>query len=315
MTAKLYTEPASEPLSLADAMTHLRVDVGNLEPAPGALTCALAGSGAGNVDNGVHRYAVTFVTSAGQTQAGTVSAAVTVADKTTNGKVSLTAIPLGGLAVTSRKIYRTVAGGSAYLLLTTLSDNTTTTYTDNTADSSLGAGAPSTNTTGDSEIASLITDARRAAEDELNRALITQTWELTLDRFPCATDHNPRRAIILPCPPLQSVTHIKYIDTDGATQTITAAEYKVDTVTEPARIVPAYGYSWPTTRNEINAVTVRYVCGYGAASTVPPPIIRWMKCFMTTAYEQRGNVVVGDIVSKLEYVNHLLDRYRQLKLV
>jgi hypothetical protein len=69
-----------------------------------------------------------------------LSVAVTVADKTVNGKVSLTGIPLGGTAVTSRKLYRTAAGGSTYLLLATIADNTTTIYTDNTADSGARRG-------------------------------------------------------------------------------------------------------------------------------------------------------------------------------
>ena len=58
-----------------------------------------------------------------------------------NSQVALTAIPVGSTGVTSRKLYRTVAGGSALLLLTTIADNTTTTYTDSTADASLGAAA------------------------------------------------------------------------------------------------------------------------------------------------------------------------------
>jgi len=309
MPAKILTAPATEPLSLSDALAHLRIDTGNLEPAPAAPIAALAGAGAGNVDNGAHRYAVTFVTAAGETQAGIVSAAVTVVDKAVNGRISLTAIPLGGVAVTSRKLYRTVAAGTTYLLLATLADNTTTTYTDNIADASLGAGAPSTNTTGNSEIASLITDARRAAEGILDRALITQTWELTLDRFPFYSADNTRSEILLPRPPLQSVTSITYTDIDGATQTLASANYKVDTIGEPGRVVPAYGLSWPSTRNEINAVTVRYVCGYGAAATVPADIVRWMKTFMTTAHETRGTT--SDVVAELKYIHGLLDPYRQ----
>src|SRR5258705_246347 len=84
------------------------------EPAPGAPSGALAGAGAGSVDNGAHRYKVTFVTAQGQTVAGTASSAVTVTDKTTNGKVSLTSIPTGSVFVTSRKVYRTAAGGTVY---------------------------------------------------------------------------------------------------------------------------------------------------------------------------------------------------------
>lgn len=118
--------------------------------APGALTGALAGAGAGNVDNGVHKYRVTFLTSEGETEGGTVSADVTVVDKTINGKVALSAIPTGPTKyVWGRRIYRTKAGGSTYFLLTTLEDNTTTTYTDNTADSGLPATQAPTVSTAD----------------------------------------------------------------------------------------------------------------------------------------------------------------------
>jgi hypothetical protein len=48
--------------------------------------------------------------------------------------------------VVSRKIYRTVAGGSTFKLVTTIANNTATTHTDSAADGSLGADAPSTST-------------------------------------------------------------------------------------------------------------------------------------------------------------------------
>lgn len=112
---------------------------------PGACTDDLAGAGAGNVDNGLHTYKITFVGPGGESPAGTISGGVTVADKTVNGKVALTAIPTGAAntGVTARKIYRTVAGGAGdHKLVATISDNSTTTYQDNTADASLGAAAP-----------------------------------------------------------------------------------------------------------------------------------------------------------------------------
>ena len=147
MKAAIVTPPASEPITLAEAKAHLRLDASNAEPSPSAPTVALAGAGAGNVEDGVHRYRVTFVTADGETDGGVISDALTVADKGVNGKVAVSAIAVGGSAVTSRKVYRTIAAGADYLLLTTIADNTTTTYTDNIADGSLGAACPTTNTT------------------------------------------------------------------------------------------------------------------------------------------------------------------------
>jgi hypothetical protein len=112
--------------------------------APGAVTVALAGAGAGNVDNGDHKYKVTLVTSEGETAGGTASATVTVVDKTVNGKVAVSAIPTGNPSVVLyRKLYRSKVGDlTTFFLLATITDNTTTTYTDNTADASLGAAVP-----------------------------------------------------------------------------------------------------------------------------------------------------------------------------
>ena len=302
MTYVVYSAPASEPVSVAEVKHFCRIDEVNQERAPGALTVAL-GSGAGNVDNGMHRYVVTCVTSDGDTQAGDVSSSVTVADKTVNGKVSLSAIPVGGSIVTSRKIYRTAAGGSTCLLHTTIADNTTTTYADNTADSSLGAEAPSTNTTGDQLLNVLIKSARQYAEQLLGRYLITQTVDLYLDEF-------PTQAINMR--PLQSVTEITYVDTAGDARPLSAADYIVDSTGSPARITPAYGVSWPSTRDQVNAVKVRFVAGYGSASAVPQCVRNWMLMRIKQLYDQRDMINVGNIVTEFPqaYVDGLLDPER-----
>lgn len=298
----VYSAPATEPVSVAEVTAFCRIDSDNQEPAPSAVTVAL-GSGAGNVDNGAHRYLCTFVTANGETQAGDISAAVTVIDKTINGKISLSAIPIGGSLVTGRKIYRTAAAGSIYLLLSAITDNTTTTYTDNTADSSLGAEAPSTNTTSDPLLSILISSARQHAETVLKRYLITQTIDLYMDYFPCWE---------IKLPPLQSVSAITYVDNDGITQTITASDYLVDAVSAPARITPAYGKVWPTPRNQNNAVKVRFIAGYGAASAVPQNIKNWMLMRVKTLYETRDSVTVqnGSVVLAKSYIDGLLDSER-----
>lgn len=192
----LDTAPTVEPITVAEAIRHLRIAEASGESAPGAPTVALISpAAAGNVDNGAHRYRVTFVTAVGATDGGDVSDAVTVADKTANGKVTVSNIPIGGAAVTSRKLYRTIAAGSDYLLLATISDNTTTSYTDNIADASLGAGVSTTNTTDDTYITSLIKAARQRIETETGRVLCTQQWDYKLDQFPAGGD-----PIVVPLP-------------------------------------------------------------------------------------------------------------------
>lgn len=81
---------------------------------------------------------------------GSLGVAVPTTNTATSphGQVSLASIPLGQASVTARKVYRTAAGASQPKLLTTLADNITTTYTDTTADGSLGANAPTSDTSG-----------------------------------------------------------------------------------------------------------------------------------------------------------------------
>ena len=117
-------------------------------PAAGA-SVALAGAGAGNLNNGLYKYAVSFLYTATESGISPITT-VTVVDKTTNGQVAITAIPTGGVGCTDRNLYRTTAGGTALKLLHAMGDNTTATYTDNIADGSLGA-APAGNTYADLE--------------------------------------------------------------------------------------------------------------------------------------------------------------------
>ena len=72
---------------------------------------------------------------------------------TTNGtgtnQINVTNIPIGGAAVTQRRLYRTAVTATAqFRLLATIANNTATTYLDVLPDGSLGANAPSNDTSG-----------------------------------------------------------------------------------------------------------------------------------------------------------------------
>jgi hypothetical protein len=70
---------------------------------------------------------------------GSLGATCPTLNTTGSGQVNLTSVVTGPAGTTSRKIYRTAVGGSTFKLQSTIADNVTTTATDNTADSSLGA--------------------------------------------------------------------------------------------------------------------------------------------------------------------------------
>lgn len=99
----------------------------------------------------------------------------------------------------------------------------------------------------------------------LGRALVLQTWELTLDDFDC-------EKIRLPLAPFKEIVSVKYVDANGVEQTLDPANYSTSTG-EPALLYPSYGNTWPATRCQLDAVKIQYRCGYGADSSfVPDPI-------------------------------------------
>ncbi len=128
---------------------------------------------------------------------------------------------------------------------------------------------------------SLITTTRMVAENDLERALATQTVTLYLDRFPVW-----RSPIWLPRPPAQAVSSVKYYDADGVLQTWAAdqyiANYPLGPTAQRARIVPANGVSYPMlptaalTQRRPDAVQITYTCGYASVSAIPAPIKQGM---------------------------------------
>ena len=162
----------------------------------------------------------------------------------------------------------------------------------------------------DTYIAALITSARLDAEHRLQRTLITTTWRLTLDAFPAVCAGARDDAIRLAMGRVIAVQSITYVDAAGATQTLAADQYRVDLSGDVARITPAYGLSWPTTRAVTGAVQVNYTAGYGAsAAAVPAPIKSWIKLAMGDLYDQRSRSAERPAVPQ-HFADALLDPYR-----
>src|SRR5437588_5755842 len=109
-------------------------------------------------------------------------------------------------------------------------------------------------TTDDALIGDYLTAARLYVEEGYDRALLTQTWDYSIDTFPW-TD----QAIELPLWPLQSVTSVTYTDSTNTPIVWPSTNYFVDTIHKPGRIVLAYNQGWPSvTLRTAKAVTIRY---------------------------------------------------------
>lgn len=148
----------------------------------------------------------------------------------------------------------------------------------------------------DATLTLLIKRARQYAEGVTGQLFINATWKNYWDQFPAGD------ALLLTWSPLSSVTSVKYVDDDGATQTLAADQYTEDVITDPPRIVAAYNVSWPSTRAVINAVTVEFVAGYGAAaSNVPDNYILAIKMLVAQWYEIRSSVIVDGRIADVPF--------------
>lgn len=143
-------------------------------------------------------------------------------------------------------------------------------------------------------LVALITAARRWCEGVLRRTMITTTLELILDAFPGGD------TIELPRPPLVSVTSVKYYDEAETEATLSAANYQVDTYSQPGRIVLTATGAWPSTAlRPANGVIIRYVAGYGAEeSSVPATFVQAIRLLAGHWYESREAVASTGAVPK-----------------
>ncbi len=153
----------------------------------------------------------------------------------------------------------------------------------------------------DTLIAAFITAAREQCEQHTGRALLTQTWERTLDAF-------PDNEIRLGWPPIIAITSVKYIDVDGVEQTLAANVYTLDNDTEPGWLLLADGQSWPATSDVANAVRVRFTAGYASAAAVPQSLKTWITLKVGELIENR-EASSAKPAQAHPFVSGLLDRY------
>ena len=151
----------------------------------------------------------------------------------------------------------------------------------------------------DALITRLISAAREQCEQELDRAVAPQTLQLLLDAFPDG-------ALVLPRGPVTGVTSVQYVDTAGVLQTIAPSNYALDEAQIDVWLLPAYGFDWPATRDEANAVRVTYTAGW---TTAPASVRQWILLALGTLYASREADSDRPAVPQ-GFAARLLDRYR-----
>lgn len=150
-----------------------------------------------------------------------------------------------------------------------------------------------------------VRSAREHIEGVSGRSLITQTWKLWLPCFP------REGTIVLPRPPLQSVTAVRYVDSDGATQTLAGTNYHVLSEGLFGRIERKASVAWPATDKQPKAVEIEYVAGYGsAADDVPADLVNSILLLAEHLYYNRGETTDEPLTRNPVAVDALLAKHK-----
>lgn len=144
----------------------------------------------------------------------------------------------------------------------------------------------------DTYIESAIAAARQWVEEYIERPLVSKTIEYYVSQFEQSFD--------LPTLPIQDVQSIKYLADDNTIKTVAIDVYKLKTYSDSAKIILAYGKSFPTdVINEENSITLTVTAGYTVGESpntypLPAPIKAAILLIIGNLYENRQQDVLGN---------------------
>lgn len=127
----------------------------------------------------------------------------------------------------------------------------------------------------------LIVLAREMVEHDTGLAVASGTWIMKATEWPCGD------WLLLPVRPVTTITSIQYIDSGGSTQTWASSNYTLSTYSVSPAVFLAYGSSWPSHRGHYQDITVTFVAGYAAATSMPMLVRHACRLALARAFADR----------------------------
>lgn len=150
------------------------------------------------------------------------------------------------------------------------------------------------------DVAVAYTDVRGA----LGQAMITQKWAQWINS-------NPPQNVSLILGPVQSVTAVKYYDTDGVLQTDDVNNYQVFGTDFATVISPKDSFAWPVSQQRSDAIKIEYEIGYGDAITDVPQTIRHALMLLIGHWYDNREQTGADELSNIPFgYEEMLNLYR-----
>jgi len=124
----------------------------------------------------------------------------------------------------------------------------------------------------------------------LGRAIVTQTWRQDFNDFSAR--------MRLPLFPVASITSVVYLDANGASQTVSGADYALLVDDRGAFVRFIEDFNPPIVYDDGPAVSVTYVAGLAVAD-VPPAIKHAILLLVGHWFANRETVVTGTIATAM----------------
>lgn len=147
--------------------------------------------------------------------------------------------------------------------------------------------------------------AVRSVEEMTGRALMPQTWAYSV------SEPSGRHKLELPWTPVASVVSISYFDENDTAQSDTVSNYYLYKDDDKAFLEPKDGFDWPNTIDRDDAITIRFVAGYGSAGLVPEELKHAVILLATHWFEHRVPVAEKAMHNVPYSVEHLVNLYRR----
>ena len=290
----IQTAPTTEPISLAELKDHLDLDSGTMADnttltqsiAPGSHAVATAYSLVGTGVDVLGKSTVVYLVSGTNGAGATVDAKIQESDVLATGYTDWT--------------------GGGFTQVTTDNDNATqeieytgtkqyirvvATVAVDACSFGVSVIEYAPTSAKDDLLTDIIISARQYVEEITSRKLITQTWNYYINAFPVC------RYFKIPFGNLSATDlTLTYTDSDGDDTIMTVdTDYLVLVNGDQCgRIVLPYSETWPSfTEYPSKPIVTQFVCGYGAASSVPDNIKTAIKMVCADMFEDRGELIVG----------------------
>lgn len=158
------------------------------------------------------------------------------------------------------------------------------------------------------QLAACIAQSQEHLEQVLGRALLVQTWSLSLSGFPSGQDC----LIILPGGFVGSVISVVYNDVDGVSQTLPTSVYSLHNFGKSGRghLALKAGQSWPVAQDGGMPVVVSYQVGWPDLASVPPTLIGCVRMLAGTLFDESRGAYADKPYQQAQWYRSMLANWR-----